>query len=163
LHASTFSTGDSAKTLAVAGLSVLGRNDFGVYPLKGKLLNVREATHSQKLHNKEINELMTIIGLKYHRKYNSAEDLKKLRYGKLMIMADQDQDGSHIKGLVINFIHHNWPSLLKLNFLEEFITPIVKATKAGRSLSFFSLPEFKEWKCETDDWHTYQIKYYKGN
>ena len=38
----------------------------------------------------------------------------------------QDQDGSHIKGLLINFIHHNWPSLLRHNFLEEFITPIIK-------------------------------------
>lgn len=38
----------------------------------------------------------------------------------------QDQDGSHIKGLLINFFHHNWPSLLKHTFLEEFITPIVK-------------------------------------
>ena len=41
-------------------------------------------------------------------------------------MADQDQDGSHIKGLVINFIHTNWPNLLKHNFVVEFITPIVK-------------------------------------
>ena len=40
----------------------------------------------------------------------------------------QDQDGSHIKGLLINFIHHNWPGLLKHRFLEEFITPIVKVT-----------------------------------
>lgn len=38
----------------------------------------------------------------------------------------QDQDGSHIKGLLINFIHHNWPSLLRHNFIEEFITPIIK-------------------------------------
>ena len=47
-----------------------------------------------------------------------------------MIMTDQDHDGSHIKGLIINFIHHFWPSLLKLNgFMKEFVTPIIKATK----------------------------------
>jgi DNA gyrase/topoisomerase IV subunit B len=46
------------------------------------------------------------------------------------------QDGSHIKGLLINFIHHNWPDLLKLPFLEEFITPIVKATK-GNQVVFY--------------------------
>lgn len=44
-----------------------------------------------------------------------------------MIMTDQDHDGSHIKGLLINLLHHFWPSLLKLKgFLQEFITPIVK-------------------------------------
>lgn len=154
--------GDSAKTLAVAGLGVVGRDKYGVYPLRGKLLNVREATHKQIMENKEINEMVKIIGLTYKKKYNSIEDLKSLRYGKLMIMTDQDQDGSHIKGLLINFIHHNWPSLLRLPFLEEFITPIVKATKGSSSLSFFSLPELQEWKSQTDNWHTYKIKYYKG-
>ena len=155
--------GDSAKTLAVAGLGGGGRDYYGGYPLKGKLLNVREASHKQIMENKEINDLVKIMGLTYKKKYESMEDLAHLRYGKLMIMTDQDQDGSHIKGLVINFIHHNWPSLLKLPFMEEFITPIVKVTKGNQSQCFYSLPEFTEWKEATENWATWKIKYYKGN
>ena len=154
--------GDSAKSLAVSGLGVVGRDRYGVFPLKGKLLNVREATHKQILENAEINNLVKILGLQYKKKYENVDDLKTLRYGKLMIMTDQDQDGSHIKGLLINFFHHNWPSLLRLPFLEEFITPIVKAFKGNNSTSFYSLPEFEEWKSKTDNWPTYRIKYYKG-
>jgi DNA topoisomerase II len=98
-------------------------------------------------------------GLQYGKTY---ESLKSLRYGKLMIMADQDQDGSHIKGLLINFIHHFWPSLLKLNdFLVEFVTPIVKATKGKTEHSFFTLPQFKQW-AETTHTKGWKIKYYKG-
>uniref|UniRef100_T1JG36 DNA topoisomerase 2 n=1 Tax=Strigamia maritima TaxID=126957 RepID=T1JG36_STRMM len=154
--------GDSAKSLAVSGLGVVGRDKYGVFPLRGKLLNVREATHKQILENAEINNLIKILGLQYKKKYTKVEDLKTLRYGRLMIMTDQDQDGSHIKGLIINFIHHNWPDLLQLPFLEEFITPIVKVTKGGQSLSFYSIPEFEEWKQETENFHTWKIKYYKG-
>lgn len=81
--------GDSAKSLAVAGLAIVGRDKFGVYPLRGKMLNVREATHKQIMENKEINELVKIIGLQYKKKYLSVDDLKTLRYGRLMIMTDQ--------------------------------------------------------------------------
>ncbi|XP_042234851.1 DNA topoisomerase 2-like isoform X2 [Homarus americanus] len=154
--------GDSAKTLAVAGLGVVGRDRYGVFPLKGKLLNVREASHKQILENAEINNLIKILGLQYKKKYDSRDDMKTLRYGKLMIMTDQDQDGSHIKGLLINFIHHNWPTLLRHSFLEEFITPIVKASKNKQEISFYSLPEFEEWKKSTDQWPSFKIKYYKG-
>ncbi|KZC12629.1 PREDICTED: DNA topoisomerase 2 [Dufourea novaeangliae] len=154
--------GDSAKTMAVSGLSAIGRDKYGIFPLRGKILNVREATHKQILENAEINNLIKILGLQYKKKYESREDIKTLRYGKLMIMTDQDQDGSHIKGLLINFIHHNWPTLLRMNFVEEFITPIVKATKGSEVFSFFSLPEFQKWKSETNNFHTYKIKYYKG-
>lgn len=154
--------GDSAKSLAVAGLGVIGRDRYGVFPLRGKLLNVREATHKQILDNAEINNIIKILGLHFKENYDDPNKLSSLRYGKMMIMTDQDQDGSHIKGLVINFIHHFWPSLLRHNFVEEFITPIVKVSKGKTELSFYSLPEFEEWKKATDNWHTYKVKYYKG-
>lgn len=154
--------GDSAKTLAVSGLGVVGRDRYGVFPLRGKMLNVREASHKQIMENAEINNIIKILGLQYKKNYSDPESLKSLRYGKLMIMTDQDQDGSHIKGLLINFIHHNWPSLLRHNFLEEFITPIIKASNKKQEISFYSIPEFTEWKEKQSSIKSWKIKYYKG-
>ncbi|KAM6451890.1 DNA topoisomerase 2-alpha isoform 1-T2 [Liasis olivaceus] len=154
--------GDSAKTLAVSGLGVVGRDKFGVFPLRGKMLNVREASHKQIMENAEINNIIKIVGLQYKKSYDDEESLKSLRYGKIMIMTDQDQDGSHIKGLLINFIHHNWPSLLRHRFLEEFITPIVKVSKNREEISFYSIPEFEEWKSRNPNYKNWKIKYYKG-
>ncbi|KAL4629674.1 DNA topoisomerase 2-beta [Arapaima gigas] len=154
--------GDSAKSLAVSGLGVIGRDRYGVFPLRGKILNVREATHKQIMENAEINNIIKIVGLQYKKSYDDADSLRTLRYGKIMIMTDQDQDGSHIKGLLINFFHHNWPSLLKHNFLEEFITPIVKVTKNKQEMAFYSIPEFEEWKKQTENYKSWHIKYYKG-
>ncbi|KAL7869965.1 hypothetical protein AOLI_G00139530 [Acnodon oligacanthus] len=154
--------GDSAKTLAVSGLGVVGRDRYGVFPLRGKMLNVREASHKQIMENAEINNIIKILGLQYRKNYSDPESLKSLRYGKLMIMTDQDQDGSHIKGLLINFIHHNWPSLLRHNFLEEFITPIIKVSHKNQELSFYSIPEFTEWKEKQSNLKSWKVKYYKG-
>uniref|UniRef100_A0A452UTV9 DNA topoisomerase 2 n=1 Tax=Ursus maritimus TaxID=29073 RepID=A0A452UTV9_URSMA len=154
--------GDSAKTLAVSGLGVVGRDKYGVFPLRGKILNVREASHKQIMENAEINNIIKIVGLQYKKNYDDEDSLKTLRYGKIMIMTDQDQDGSHIKGLLINFIHHNWPSLLRHRFLEEFITPIVKVSKNKQEMAFYSLPEFEEWKSSTPNHKKWKVKYYKG-
>ncbi|KAK1259798.1 DNA topoisomerase 2 [Acorus gramineus] len=155
--------GDSAKALAMAGISVVGRNHYGVFPLRGKLLNVREASHKQIMDNAEIQNIKVILGLQHGKQYDS---VKSLRYGHLMIMTDQDHDGSHIKGLLINFIHSFWPSLLKVpSFMVEFITPIVKAThnKNGKVFSFYTMPEYESWKeslgGSASGW---SIKYYKG-
>ncbi|MCO5558363.1 hypothetical protein L7F22_056160 [Adiantum nelumboides] len=141
--------GDSAKALAMSGISVIGRNRYGVFPLRGKLLNVREASHKQIMDNQEINHIKQILGLQHGKQYQS---VKSLRYGHLMMMTDQDYDGSHIKGLLINFIHCFWPSLLKIpSFLVEFITPIVKAThKTGIVFSFYTIPEYEAWKNSLD-------------
>ncbi|CAF0742312.1 unnamed protein product [Rotaria sordida] len=154
--------GDSAKALAVAGLGVIGRDRYGVYPLKGKMLNVREATTKKMTENNEVSQLVKILGLNYGEKYINKSDLSKLRYGKLMIMADQDQDGSHIKGLVINFIHYKWPNLLKHDYIEVFITPILKVTKGNDVIPFYSMPEFEQWQASTPNWQKWKCKYYKG-
>jgi len=135
--------GDSAKALAMSGLAVIGRDYYGVFPLKGKLLNVRDAALKILSANEEIQNLLKIIGLQIGKQY---EDLKSLRYGAIMIMSDQDTDGSHIKGLVINFIHHFWPSLFKMNgFVKQFITPLLKVTKRTQVISFYTMNDFKRW------------------
>ncbi|XP_030493385.2 DNA topoisomerase 2 isoform X1 [Cannabis sativa] len=154
--------GDSAKALAMAGLSVVGRDHYGVFPLRGKLLNVREASATQVRDNEEIKNIKRILGLQQDKQY---ANVKSLRYGHLMIMTDQDHDGSHIKGLLINFIHSFWPSLLKIpSFLVEFITPIVKATnKNGNELAFYTMPEYEAWKESLrGNANGWTIKYYKG-
>ncbi|RYP91738.1 hypothetical protein DL770_002179 [Monosporascus sp. CRB-9-2] len=159
--------GDSAKSLAVAGRAILDPDRIGVFPLRGKLLNVRDASIEQITKNQEIQNIKQFLGLKHKQVYT---DTKSLRYGHLMIMADQDHDGSHIKGLLINFLQVQYPSLLKIpEFFQEFITPIVKVwqgpnpKKPLKLKSFFTQPQYEEWKeahqAEIKRWH---YKYYKG-
>ena len=79
-------------------------------------------------------------------------------------MADQDVDGSHIKGLVVNFIHHYWPTLVQINgFLTEFITPIMKVTKGKTEKAFYTLKEYQAWvDSKGGNTKGWKIKYYKG-
>ncbi|KAM0484337.1 hypothetical protein ACHAPX_001760 [Trichoderma viride] len=159
--------GDSAKGLAVSGRAILDPDRIGVFPLRGKLLNVRDASIDQITKNQEIQNIKQFLGLKHKQTYT---DTKNLRYGHLMIMADQDHDGSHIKGLLINFLQVQFPSLLQIpDFFREFITPIVKVwqgpnpRKPQRLKSFFTQPQYEEWKQErggeVSRWH---YKYLKG-
>jgi DNA topoisomerase-2 len=151
--------GDSAKALAVSGLGVVGRDHYGVFPIRGKLLNVREASHDQIMKNTEIQHIRQILGLKTGMNYTSTDSL---RYGHLMIMTDQDHDGSHIKGLLINFLDHFHPSLLQLpDFLVEFITPIVKVWKGKQELTFYTIPQYEEWKEANNEGRGWESKYYK--
>ena len=168
--------GDSAKALAVAGLEVIGREKFGVFPLRGKFLNVRNANSGTLSKNAELMALCSIIGLEFKKNYKTAKDRDKLRYGHVMLMTDQDNDGAHIKGLVINSFRHFWPALLqpptdqphRKPFLSSFVTPLLKATsKRGKKevISFYSMAEYNEWRSGLDspaDLKHWSLKYYKG-
>ena len=156
--------GDSAKTMAISGLSAIKKgNDFyGVFPLKGKLLNVREAKHSQIINNQEFNYIKQILGLNMGTTYTK-DNLNKLRYGSVILMMDADVDGSHIKGLFYNLLDYYFPSLLKLDgFVKVLVTPVVKVIKQNIIESFYSLTEYENWKLKTKDFNKWKIKYYKG-
>jgi DNA topoisomerase-2 len=157
--------GDSAAMLALAGRAVVNQDLFGVFPLRGKMLNVRDASVDQISKNAEIQNIKQFMGLQHKKEYT---DTKGLRYGHLMIMTDQDHDGSHIKGLLINFLQVQFPSLLKIpGFLLEFITPIVKVWKGDPKFpkakrDFFTMPEYEAWRQEPGHDKGWDHKYYKG-
>ena len=153
--------GDSAKAGIISGLSKEDRNIFGVYPMKGKLFNVRGETAKRISENKEIVEIKQIMGLETNKKYDSLENVKKsLRYSKILFMTDQDLDGSHIKGLGINMFESQWRSLLELNLVGFMNTPIIKARKGSQEKLFYNDAEYESWK-KTDP-KGWSIKYYKG-
>ena len=152
--------GDSAKAGIISGLTNDDRNYIGVYPMKGKIFNVRGESIKRINENKEIIDIKKILGLETGKKYDS---INQLRYGKVVFMTDQDLDGSHIKGLCINLIAYLWPSLLKLdNFIGFMNTPILKATKLKQVINFYNNGEYEQWKEENNDGKGYKIKYYKG-
>jgi len=151
--------GDSAKAMALSGLSQEQRKFFGVYPLKGKVLNVKDTSDAKVEHTKEIAELKKIIGLTSGKQY---ADVKDLRYGSVMIMTDQDLDGSHIRGLLINLFHELWHELIAIpGFLTYMATPIVKANKGKESRVFYSQYEYEQWRAGEGS-KGWKVKYYKG-
>lgn len=156
--------GLSALSGIVSGLSSTDRNTIGIYPLKGKLLNVRGEAIKKIAENKEISDLKKILGLESGKEYATIEDVhKNLRYGKVMFMTDQDLDGSHIKGLCINLFHSEWASLIKLpGFLSFMNTPILRAKKGAQTQLFYNDGEYLTWKEGPAHGSGWTIKYFKG-
>lgn len=161
--------GDSALSFAISGIKVLGRDKFGAFPLKGKLLNVRNARADQIKKNQEFINLKRILGLKQDTVYH---DVSKLRYGKIIILTDQDADGSHIKGLIMNMFQYFWPELLQIDgFIQTLSTPLVKVwkktdAKKANPKVFFTMTEYEHWvegeikNGNISKWG--KPKYYKG-
>jgi DNA topoisomerase-2 len=165
-----FCEGDSAKAGIVSGLSKEDRNTIGVYPVKGKFMNVRGEAIKRIAENTEIAEIKRILGLENGRDYTAEDVAKRLRYGKVLFMTDQDLDGSHIKGLGINLFQSEWPTLTHIpGFIGFMNTPILKARKGQQERVFYNEGEFEAWKSGSSgssagaiDVSTWHVKYYKG-
>jgi DNA topoisomerase-2 len=156
--------GDSARALAVAGLAVVGREQYGIYALKGKPLNVRNASVDAISKNKEVSTLMQILGLTLGKPVLS---LDELNYRKLVIFSDQDPDGAHIGGLLLNLIHALFPSLLALDpaYVQRFPTPLVRAThkRTGHVACFYAKAAYDAWSAQQGAAAShYNIRYFKG-
>ena len=163
--------GDSAKSFAMIGRDCpeLGSDYYGVFPIRGKMLNARNASDDTITNNQEITKIKQIIGLKSGMKYNK-DNIKTLNYGGILILADQDFDGYHIKGLIMNFIHSQWPELIELGFCSSINTPIkIAKPKTGKNpngekdIIFYNESDYKKWFNDKSINHNnYIIKYYKG-
>ena len=158
--------GLSAKTYAVSGIQVgyngkRGRDWFGAYALRGKLLNVRNATMSSISKNKEISDLVCALNLKYDTDYMDDKNFNTLNYGCLMIMTDADHDGIHIASLIMNVFHFLFPSLLNRSkpFIVSMQTPIIKIL--NKNIVFYRDEHYKRYMKSNDDGKL-KIKYYKG-
>lgn len=158
--------GLSAMSGIVSGLSSSDRNTIGIFPLKGKVLNVRGEKVAKINENKEIAAIKKILGLESGKNYRTIEDVhSSLRYGRVMVMTDQDLDGSHIKGLCINLFHSEWSSLCHIpGFLCFMNTPILRAKKGQQTVLFYNDGEYEEWKQTFGEGGPkgWTIKYFKG-
>lgn len=156
--------GKSAMGYAVNSISLVpnGRNYIGVFPMKGKPLNVMNADVEQIADNEEILDLKKALNLKEGVDYTLEENFNTLYYGHFVILADSDDDGKHIIGLILNLFHCRFPSLLARGFVKFLRTPILRMTKGKTVVKFYTHSEFEAWKATTPDWNKWTPKYFKG-
>ena len=159
--------GLSAKTFGVLGLQEgvfgkKGRDYIGIFPLKGKVLNVRNSSVSQISGNKEIVNLIKILNLRFGVDYTKEEEFKTLSYGRIVGLVDQDFDGIHIMSLIANMIHKLFPSLFerKEQFLTCMLTPIIRIYDKKTELMFYTIQEYKDYAQKNTI--KGEIKYLKG-
>jgi DNA topoisomerase-2 len=157
--------GDSAATYATSGIKFgvydkKGRDWFGILPIRGKLLNVRNSNVKQISASKVILDIIHSLGLRFDVDYTQDKEFKTLRYGMVMTLTDADVDGLHILGLIQNMIEVLFPSLLlrEKPFLVHMSTPI--ATISSKNMIFFDEREYNSFMKSTDN--KFKSKYYKG-
>jgi len=104
------------------------RNFQAILPLRGKILNVEKANINKILSNAEIQALISAIGAGVGESF----DLEQARYNKIVIMADADVDGSHIRTLVLTFLYRNMPELIEAGYVYIALPPLYKITHNRR-------------------------------
>lgn len=139
-----------------------GRDRIGTLTLRGKPMNVYKATDENIRENKELCELTRRLALKIGTDYAIAANRKKLRYGKVVFMADSDIDGAHIKALLLGFFNKLYPGLLSCgDFVVDYLTPLSVGIKGSRVVKFYYDRQFQHWLGSNDP-KGWSFNYYKG-
>lgn len=154
--------GDSGKGAAdlIRSFTKNGTKYIGTFPLKGKLLNPKKCTLKQLAESDEINRLKKVLGLEHGRDYS--KDISSLRYGKVRILTDSDDDGHHIAALILNLFHTIFPGILTQKFVELFETPVIRVTLRKTTIPFYTEQEYEEWRKTVDNPDSWKMKYFKG-
>lgn len=136
--------GDSASSFVHWGLTKLKdkKDYYGIFPIRGIMINVMNATEDQITKNAEIQNLMKIILLNRLFTYESDEQYQTLKYGHIMVVADADPDGYHITSLVALFIYTFWPHLYNRGFIRTMVTPLIYIEELSKY--FYTKDEYLE-------------------
>lgn len=144
--------GDSA---ASSFLEVRDPKMTGAYPLRGVVMNSWDMKPADVLKNKELSELVAILGLNI----NDPKSYREMSYSKIAIMCDADKDGYHIASLLIAFFYKFWPTLIENGCVSIVRSPIMISTKTDETKWFYTYNEAREFK---ENSKGYKHRYIKG-
>ena len=145
------SAGGSAKTAR-------SRATQAILPLRGKILNVEKARLDRIYGNEEIKSMITAFGTGIHEDF----DITKLRYDKIIIMADADVDGAHIATLMLTFIYRFMPELIRQGHVYLAKPPLYKLEKGNKIWYAYSDDELNKILSEVGRDQSNKIQRYKG-
>lgn len=134
------------------------RNTQAILPVRGKIINVLKADLSKAMANEEIKSMIIGFGLQVQNN-KIILDETKLRYGKIIIMADSDSDGDHIRCLFLTFIWKFCPELIDKGYVYAAVGPLYKVIK-GKSFQYIVNDAALEKYRQTHE--GYQVMRFKG-
>ena len=135
------------------------RTTQAILPVRGKILNVLKTDLSKAMTNEEIKAMIIGFGLQVQNN-KIVVDESKLRYGKIIIMADADSDGNHIRVLFLTFIHQFAPELIQKGYIYAAVPPLYRIVKAKSSLYLKDDAALEKYRSQHND--KYEVKRFKG-